>query len=386
MTSPGNSIVERLRRAGSSAATSPDLEAIMARSAQRKRRRQIGVTAASVVVVGGLGLGSARLLTQGQAANTSINAAAAPIDGSLASPATTTVATDADQPEAQADVETASAPTTTRVPRTTTVNDSGSTEPVKALLRAPLDDGQGGSIVVDGGTLVHLWSDGTPVPIDLPVASGTTQRRVTDVAMLDERPFLLISDFTDRPDLVAEMTADLGAGATKDELADLMYQELAIYAVDLTTDDVHTVEERTIDDRTSPEWVYNGHVTAQNGHLMVVRELWQSMCVYVEGIQLDGTRIDTPENPLPEPRIDDLSDATMRSMQAGTLDLPEGCTGIDDLPDGAMSVLGLQADAAAIEAINAQLEPTTATSTDGVGEQEPESASDYLKLRCQSAA
>ncbi len=368
MTSPGNSIVERLRRAGSSAATSPDLEAIMARSAQRKRRRQIGVTAASVVVVGGLGLGSARLLTQGQAANTSINAAAAPIDGSLASPATTTVATDADQPEAQTDVETASAPTTTRVPRTTTVNDSGSTEPVKALLRAPLDDGQGGSIVVDGGTLVHLWSDGTPVPIDLPVASGTTQRRVTDVAMLDERPFLLISDFTDRPDLVAEMTADLGAGATKDELADLMYQELAIYAVDLTTDDVHTVEERTIDDRTSPEWVYNGHVTAQNGHLMVVRELWQSMCVYVEGIQLDGTRIDTPENPLPEPRIDDLSDATMRSMQAGTLDLPEGCTGIDDLPDGAMSVLGLQADAAAIEAINAQLEPTTATSPDGVGE------------------
>ncbi len=367
MTSSGNSIVERLRRAGNAAATSPDLEAIMARSAQRKRRRQIGVTAASVVVVGGLGLGSARLLTQGQVANTSI-AAGAPIDDSTVSPASTIVAADAGQTGARIDVETASAPTTTTVPRTTTVNDSGSTEPVKALLRAPLGDGEGGSIVVDGDALVHLWADGTVVPIDLPAASATTQRRVTDVAMLDERPFLLVSDFTDRPDLVAEMTAELGAGATQDELADLMYQELAIYAVDLTTDDVHTVEERTIDDRTSPEWVYNGHVTARNGHLMVVRELWQSMCVYVESIELDGTRIDTPENPLPEPRIDDLSDATMRSMQAGTLDLPEGCTGIDDLPDGAMSVLGLHADASAIEAINAQLEPATAKSPDGIGE------------------
>ncbi len=345
-------IIDRLRRAGAATATAPDVAAIRARATQRRRRRQISVTAASMVVVGGLGLGSARLLAR--PSDTEISAAGefesfAPMAASAAlPPAAVTSTTTADIPDTNWQT-----PSTTMA--TTTTANPAVSGPRQAAQRSELADGRGGTVLVDQGRLMHVDANGDVSLLELPPTQPTTQRQVNDLAMLHDRPFLLVSDFTDRPDLAAQELLTSTAKATDETPIGLMHQELAIYAVDLETDEVFIVEQRTITDRESADWVYNGHVTASGDHIMVVRELWQSMCVYVEGLGLDGTMVGTPENPLPEPDVDHLDRATIRSILAGDIDPPSGCIGVDELPDGVMSVLGRQADSGALDAVNAQL-------------------------------
>ncbi len=339
---------------------SPDIDSILARAAQRKRRRQISVTAASVVVVGGLGFSSAQLLSG--SSDTSISAGVP--DLGIAIPATTT-------PERVAPLETTSSgsgdtprdeqagewsaalsPSTAAL---STTSVEGANQAVEASRRVELADTIGGAVIVTDGRLMHRMASGETLPLDLPEAGVTTERRVADLAMLDDRPFLLISDFTDRPDLAAAAGDDSGTDEAADSESDSMHQDLAIYAVDLSTNDVHIVEARTVTDRQSPDWVYNGHITAQGNQILVVRELWQSMCVYVETLDLDGNNLETPENPLPEPSLFGLSSETITAMQAGVIDPPRGCIAAGELPDGVMTVLGIHADPAALELVNNQL-------------------------------
>ncbi|MEZ5225414.1 MAG: hypothetical protein R2710_01740 [Acidimicrobiales bacterium] len=351
------SIIDRLRRAGTALPTSPDIEAIIARAAQRKRRRQIGVTAASVVVVGGLGFSSAQLLRG--PATTSIDAAGPTVDvvTTTTAPVEPPVENRAASMYEPGNDDWRPASTTTTV--LTTTIDAGVTQSVQAARRSELADGLGGAIVVEEGRLTHRAVDGSMTTLELPEALPTTERRVTDVAPLGDHPFLLVSDFTDRPDL-----AEAGGDNTR---SDPVHQEVAIYAVDLTTNEVHVVEQRTITDKQSPDWVFNGLVTAQNGHIMVVRELWQSMCVYVETLALDGTPMETPENPLPEPSLAGLDGDDIHAMQAGLVEPPRGCIAADELPDGAMSVLGSQADPAALESVNNQLRTAASTAAEALG-------------------
>ncbi len=347
-------LVDRPRRAGKPLPTTPDIAAIVVRSAQRKRRRQIGVTAASVVAIGGLGFTSAQLL--GGAESTTIEAAVVP---ALAVGATPTIpavtpTTSADATggyDTAADAAAPPAPTSTVLPVTTTAGE-GVNSSVQAARRSDLADELGGAIVVSDGQLAHRSAEGAITAFDVPPALATTERRVTDVADLYGRPFALVTDFTDRPDLV--------------EATDGIHQDLAIYAIDLTTDEVHVVEQRTITELDSPEWVYNGQVTVRNGHLVVVRELWQAMCVYVESLQLDGTIVETPSNPLPEPSLDGLDAAAISEIQAGRADPPRGCISADELPDGASSVLQSQADPTALEAVNEQLRSAAAVTADAL--------------------
>lgn len=352
-------LIERLRRAGTASPTRPDINRIMARATQRRRRRQIGVTAASVVVVGGLGVGSTQWLSG--TTETEITATGtpafvlAPASGSnpISVSTTTTAAPEPADSSAFAKPSESWATTTILEPEPPTTNPP---EPTPEI-----GDSNGGTVLVEGGQLSYRNAAGELQPIDLPATGATTERRVTDLAPMDGRPYLLVADFTDRPDLAAEMATELGLGPDDPRTDDLMHHELEIHAVDLTTLQIYPVEQRTVTDRTSVDWVYNGHVTIQGDHLMVVRELWQSMCVFVEALTLDGTVVEAPQNPLPQPLLAGLSTETIRAMQAGTKEPPAGCLGSDELTDGAMSALGTQADPLAIAAINAELQSAAQT-------------------------
>jgi hypothetical protein len=227
-----------------------------------------------------------------------------------------------------------------------------------------LSDGVGGWLTVkDDGTLSRLAPDGAESIIRLPDRGGWTQRFVTDVALIDGTPLLLIDEFVSRDDLALErvrevagrygLTIDpdsdyeaaLAEVATAQELDSLNHFEVSILAVDVISGRVTTVERRVINSIADPRWVYNGHVTAYGSRLVVMRELWQGACLYAEALTLDGATVDDPiTDRYPKPvGLDTLTFEEISAMQSGEAPWPEPCLTLDVINDGGQAALGTQA-------------------------------------------
>ncbi len=362
-------VIDRLQRVGAARLPSePDLDAIMGRAARRRRRQQMGTRAATVVVVGGLGLGSLHWLRStpqtttvtavGMLSASAESPAAPPPMAASASGVATTVP-DPDRPaESAAGVWSAAteATATAEHPQPTT--------------GALLDDTEGGLVDVEGGTLVHQRASGERIVIDLPGIDDTWSLRITDLAPVNGVPHLLVTGGTDHDDVVAQRTAalyqaygltpsaasdpprDLAGRASTEELDSLVHRELALFAVDLTTDVVHVVERRTIDDLSSADATTYDHVTSDGRRILIVRDLWDGRCVYADALDRDGSPAIWPDSPLERPDLGGLDGPTRHAMRTGQEDPPTGCRNRDELPDGAASVFAVTADREAIATLN----------------------------------
>lgn len=216
----------------------------------------------------------------------------------------------------------------------TAVNCEADSVVVEAAGDGLVADGYGGSLMVtDDGRLVHEQADGSTVVIELPrIEADVVQRWPTDIAQLNGTSYLFIDEFVNRPTL------------SPDEVD----FEVSILALNLETDELIEVERRPITSTASPEWIYNGHITTNGEQILVMRELWQSACLYAEAINIDGTAAEAPETVgLELPRsVGVFSEDVL--AQLGVVDGPAelGCLTLDDIDDGGIGVLGRQADAA----------------------------------------
>ncbi len=387
-----NQLEERLRTAGRSHTDiTPDIGSIRSRGLKIRRSRQIGTSLAAVVLVATGGVAALNVFRP--ASDTTIVSAS---DGQLtddeaSDPNRGGRPDDSDSPEG----------TTTTSAETGDSGDTGDTDDIaidsaedeatavevesgggddeggattEPALPMPsptsVSDGTGGWLTVVAGGIEHLRVDGTSGMISFPdPPGGLAQRWPTDVAFIEGRHYLLVDQFVNRQDLEAERVkamaeaygvpydAEAGAFAlegvaTPIEIDSLNHWEVSILAVDLTTDEVLTVEERVINSVQSPEWVYNGHITSDGTNILVMRELWQGHCLYAEGLTLDGQPVDVvdakvyakPEG-LDMMTYDDI-DAVF-SAQAEPL---RPCRTLAELPDSGLGVWGTQADTAQMEA------------------------------------
>ncbi len=197
-----------------------------------------------------------------------------------------------------------------------------------------LDDGYGGSLVVDAAAgLVHQRADGSLVPIDFPSVDAVIQRWPTDVAAIDGTYYLFIDQFINVPPVQGED----------------VHFEVSILALNLESDELVEVERRVITNSDGREWFYNGHITTNGTQILVMRELWQSACLYAEAVTLTGAPTQAPELAgldLPAD-VDALTDEVRVKLRstAGIAEL--GCITLDDIDDGGIEALGRQADSAA---------------------------------------
>ena len=298
--------------------------------------------------------------------------------GALAFSALKTGATDiqvaADGGDDGAQPEGGAVVTSTTLPTSTTPTTAPAVEPLDMPTDA-VPDSLGGYVLANDGALRHVHFDGTARPIALAVPpGGFVQLWVTDVAELDGIPYLFIDEFVNRRDLAAEKTAalyekygltygadadpwsELDGVATQEELDALEHWEVSILAVDLRTDMVTVVEKRIIGSAVSNEWIYNGHITTDGSRILVMRELWQSACLYVEALTFDGAVLELTENPSPAPEgLGTFDYETIRSMQRGEVPLPQPCATLAEIDDDGRELLGAQVDQARIDAVNSGL-------------------------------
>ena len=191
-------------------------------------------------------------------------------------------------------------------------------------------DGLGGSLAIVDRELVHARADGATVVIELPaVGAEIVQHWVTDVAPIDGTPYLFIDRFVNR---------DPALGQEVDF-------EVSIFALNLITDELIEVEKRQVTTVASPEWMYNGHITTDGTNIVVMRELWQSYCLFVEGLTIDGTPVEVPQSlDYPKPvGLDEMTQAEIDAVLSNQA-VVTPCLTLSDVPDDGVSALGRQAD------------------------------------------
>ncbi len=200
-----------------------------------------------------------------------------------------------------------------------------------------LSDGYGGSLVIDAEAgLLHQRSDGSLVPIELPsIDAEVVQRWPTDLASVEGTFYLFI-----------DQLVNLAPAPGED-----VHLEVSILALNLETDELIEVERRVITDTDGPDWIYNGHITSNGEDILVMREFWQSTCLYAEALSLSGSRTNSPETAGLErpPWMDDITDdvRSKLSTAAGTAEL--GCITLNEIDDGGVATLGRQADPTTFE-------------------------------------
>ncbi|NNF55225.1 MAG: hypothetical protein HKN03_12400 [Acidimicrobiales bacterium] len=342
MTEP---LEDRLTAAGSPRqAFTPNLAAIKSRAETRASRRRVGFNVAMVALVAGGGL----LAYSAFRSPLTVDAAdGEPTDAAVIDETTTTTVEEGQQ------TSTTPAPIPERV----------------------LSDSFGGYVEMRDGNIVHVTSEGaeTRVPLEQP-AGGFVQRWVTDIAPVDGVPYLFIDEFFNRTDLAADRAAslyesygliytpesdphsDLGDVATAEELSNLEHWEVAIVAYNLATDDLFDVERRTIHSAISTDWVYNGHITADGEKVLVMRELWQSTCMYVDALTLEGEPVALDPSPVPAPiGLESLDFEAVRAIQTGQRPYPDECTTLEQIGDGGVAILGSFVDQAIVSEWNSEL-------------------------------
>ena len=236
-----------------------------------------------------------------------------------------------------------------------------------------LGDGSGGWLTATTGTIRHQHADGTETTITFtdPVG-GFAQRWPTDVVRLGNGYYLLIDQFVNRQDLASERMRTLaqrygipydGDGdmyralegiASDQELSEVEHWEVGILAVDLASDQLLMVENRVINSANSPDWIYNGHITSDGANLVVMRELWQGYCHYVEGLSLNGQVVSVSQSLVyPKPRgLDEMTFDDITAVFEGRRQAPQPCLTLSDISDRGVAALGLQADPAEMEAFS----------------------------------
>ncbi len=339
---------DRLSAAGSHRQDyTPNMAALKSRAETRASRRRGGFNLAMVVLVAGGGLLAY---------------------SALRSPLTIDAA-DGGEPGDAVVVDETTTTSTQEASRSTT---STTLAPIP---ERSLPDSLGGYVEMRTGELVHVTSNGfeNRVPLEQP-AGGFVQRWVTDIAPVDGTPYLFIDEFVNRTDLAEDRVAalyesygvsygeesdpyaDLRGIATDQELSNLEHWEVAIVAYNLETDELFDVERRTIHSATSIDWIYNGHITTDGSRILVMRELWQSACLYVEALTFDGAVLELTENPSPAPEgLGTFDYETIRSMQRGEVPLPQPCATLAEIDDDGRELLGAQVDQARIDAVNSGL-------------------------------
>lgn len=345
MTEP---LEDRLSAAGSNRqAFTPNMAAIKGRAETRARRRRAGFNLAMVVVVAGGGLLAYSALRQ-------------PL---------TVDAADGGEPTVAAVVDETTTTTVDDAPPPTTPTSEA------PIPESALPDSLGGYIELRNGDLIHVSSAAaeTRLPLEQP-PGGFVQRWVTDIAPVDGTPYLFMDEFVNRTDLAAIRAAslyesyglaygdesdpysDLSGIATEQELSDLEHWEVAIVAYNLETDELFDVERRTIHSATSVDWIYNGHITADGQRVLVMRELWQSTCMYVNALGLDGEPIILDPSPVPAPiGVESLDFNAIRAIQMGDRPYPQECTTLEQIGDGGVGILGSVVDQAIVNQWNSEL-------------------------------
>ncbi len=339
---------DRLTAAGSHRqAFTPNMAAIKSRAETRASRRRVGFNVAMVALVAGGGL-------------LAYSAMRSPL---------TIDAADGGEPADAVVVDETTTTTTEEAPESTT---STTLAPIP---ERALSDSLGGYVEMRDGDLIHVSSNGSEnrVPLEEPTG-GFVQRWVTDIAPVDGTPYLFIDEFVNRTDLAADQAAalyesygltynpesdpysDLRGIATDQELSNLEHWEVAIVAYNLATEELFDVERRTIHSATSLDWTYNGHITADGERVLVMRELWQSSCMYVNALTLAGDPIVLDPSPVPAPlALESLDFDAIRAMQMGERPYPQECTTLEQIGDGGLAILGSHVDQAIVSEWNNEL-------------------------------
>ncbi|MDH3299870.1 MAG: hypothetical protein OES24_05120 [Acidimicrobiia bacterium] len=379
-----NQLEERLRTAGQSHTDiTPDIGSIRNRGLRIRRNRQIGISlgAVALVALGGVAAfttlrpeGDTTLLSasEGRLDAADLDTTVPAPDGEMVEDETTPDTSVDDLAEADDPNDTAedSAETVSVAPGEGDGGSAASDDALAMPSRSSVADGTGGWLTVTSSGIEHLRAAGSSGMISFPdPAGGFAQRWPTDVVAIDGRQYLLVDQFVNRQDLEAERVkalaesygvpydAETGAMslegmATPEELDSLNHWEVSILAVDLTTDDIFTVESRVINSVHSPGWVYNGHITSDGSNILVMRELWQGHCLYAEGLTLDGQPVEIADAAVyPKPRgVDAMTYDEIDAVFSTQVDPPQPCRTLDELPDSGLGVWGTQADADQIKA------------------------------------
>lgn len=339
---------DRLTAAGSHRqAFTPNMAAIKNRAETRASRRRAGFNVAMVVLVAGGGLLAY---------------------SALRSPLTIDAADGGEPGDAVVVDETTTTSTQEALQSTTSTT-------LAPIPERSLPDSLGGYVEVRNGEIIHVSSVGTEtrLPLEQPTG-GFVQRWLTDIAPVDGTPYLFIDEFVNRTDLAADRAAalyesygvsygeesdpyaDLRGIATEQELSDLEHWEVAIVAYNLASDELFDVERRTIHSATSIDWIYNGHITTDGQRVLVMRELWQSTCMYVNALTLDGEPIILDPSPVPAPiGVESLDFNAIRAIQMGDRPYPQECTTLEQIGDGGVAILGSVVDQALVSEWNSEL-------------------------------
>ena len=375
-----NQLEERLRAAGRSHTDmAPDLASIRDRGRRIRRNRQIGATLTTVALIAVSGVAALNLFrpdsdttvisaSEGDGADSPERGGPRPDDEPSGTTTTTTPPEGGDAASDSAHDESVAV----EVETDEQDGERSSTEATGPAMPSAtsVGDGTGGWLTVTADGIEHLGADGSTSLIafaDPP--GGFAQRWPTDVARIGDRHYLLVDMFVNRQDLEEEALWALAESygieydpesgaigldevAIPAELDSTRHFEVSILAVDLTTDEILTVERRVINGSHTPDWVYNGHITSDGSNILVMRELWQGYCLYAEGLTLDGQPVDIVDAKIyPKPEgIDLMSYDEIDAVFTSEADTPQPCRTLGELPDSGLGVWGTQADSAQMEA------------------------------------
>ena len=371
-----NQLEERLRTAGRSHAdATPDIESIKQRGRKIRRNRRIGTALASVALVAVGGVAAVNLVRP-SSDSTNISASDGDLtdDGGVGQTSSTepdelveedgTIPSTTLVEEAGEGSETVEAPPGEGATDTDATGDAmGDATPAPG--DASLSDGNGGWLTATSAGIEHLQAGGSRTVITFPdPPGGFAQRWPSDVVEIDGRHYLLVDQFVNRQDLADERIRALAEkygiaydpddeaslalfdAATPEESASTEHWEVGILAVDLTTGEPLVVENRVINSAMSPDWVYNGHITARDDVILVMRELWQSTCMYVEAMTLAGQPVAVAESEVyAKPvGVEDLTYEDISAIFNVEREPPQPCYTLSDVADGGLAFLGTQAD------------------------------------------